>query len=223
MFGLYVLHCPGNQVWRNTCKDRVFKVFGQYPISIQGFKPGHPKFDSIDLPMGPGSENQPLGHAGCVNGHRAILKHFLRETNNPYAFIFEDDVCFHGWVKTEHFVEAAKRVDGIDIGWDWMMLSAPYDWPVCHPIWIEGTQRLDNIYRCSQVSWGSHCFAVSRKGAQLLLERTTPFTPTFDVFVKDCEGAKVYNGPDLGCMPAWDTDCDHVANTKEMVGELQLS
>ena len=213
MFGIYLLHCPGNQTWRNDCANRVFQHLGRHPISFVGYKPGQPEFNSEDLPIAPGYEHWSLGHVGCVNGHRSILKYFLNSTDYPFAVIFEDDVTFHGWVKGCHFKEAGMRVSELDPEWDWMQVCNPYNWPSSTPTWIEGTPRKDNIFRCSQISVGSHSYMVSRKGAQKLLNKTSPFKGTFDISLFTIgETDHVYHGPELGCMPCHETDCESIAN-----------
>lgn len=206
MFGLYVLHAPSNQPWRNSCVERIGKVFGRKPVSIQGYKPTDSRFDYEDLPISPNAHDAIPGHIACVNGHRSILKHFLNETDYPFSFIFEDDTTFHCWVRGEHFHEAGRRVSALDPQWDWMLVCNPYTWPNAAPQWMDGTPRLDNIFRADNVSWGSHSFAVSRKGAKLLLERTTPYAQAFDVYTQDCSNARVYHGPELGCIPTGE-DC----------------
>lgn len=211
MLGIYLLHCPCSQSWRNKCKDRIYRVFYQYPVSIQGYKPGDALFDSAEMPIAKGSEHWSAGHVGCTNGHRTIMKHFLN-TDAPFAVVFEDDVTFHEWVRGHHFQEAGERVSKLDPEWDWMMVACPYSWPSCTPVWIDRSPRLDNIFRCSNVSVGSHAYMVSRKGAELLLKRSFPFTSTWDQYLIQCEGARVYHGPELGCMPSHDTDCESIAN-----------
>lgn len=211
MLGIYLLHCPGKQTWRDQCKDRIHKVFNEYPVSIQGYKPGDALFDPVEMPIAKGSEHWSAGHVGCTNGHRTIMKDFLK-TSYQFAVVFEDDVCFHEWVTRFCFNDAGRRVTELDPEWDWMMVSVPYSWPSCTPVWIHGTPRLDNIFRCSNVSFGCHAYMVSRKGAELLLKRSFPFTSTWDQYIMQCEGARVYHGPELGCMPSDDTDCESIAN-----------
>lgn len=191
---IFLLHCPGYSEWRDGAASRIAAYFGREPDVVTGAEPGKPLFEEKvrDITCAPHLQG---GQIGCAVGSRVMLERFL-QTDAPYALLFEDDVLLRADLTAADFDATLQEIHERDPEWDWMLLFAPFsgDWNVVIP---EEGEEGKRIRKCSRLSLATHAYAVSRKGAQALLEMSRNLDRPWDCYTFNGGFGRAYQGPEL--------------------------
>lgn len=192
-YPIFLLHCPGFTAYRDGAEARITQYFGRRINVVTGSVPGHPLYE--EEIKGITVTNVEPGAIGCAIGSRVMMKRFL-ETDAPYALIFEDDVELDEDYLPSDYDSALSRISVRDPEWDWMLLFRPWqtDWNVVTP---EPGYETGRFRKCSRLSFTTHGYAVSRKGAQRLLDLSKNLDRPWDVFTFNGGLGRAYHGPEL--------------------------
>lgn len=194
-YPIFLLHCPGHSNYRDGAAARITEYFGRDIHVVTGTEPGMPLFEEKRKEFTRICPNLTSGQVGCAIGSRVMLERFL-ETGAPYALLFEDDVLLTSEYSAKDFDAVLDEMHAMDRLWDWMILFAPYtaDWNTVVP---EPDQFDKRIRKCLRLSLATHAYAVSRKGAMILLEMSRELDRAWDLFTFNGGFGRAYHGPPL--------------------------
>ena len=118
-----------------------------------------------------------LGRVACHLGHTTILKKFL-ETTLDYALIFEDDIH----ININSYNEIRNKVKHIlnNIPSDADIIYLSYCFEKCNNL-----KRYDDIFDISIKPLCRHMYLVSRKGANIIIDKTLPMYKPGDNMISD--------------------------------------
>ena len=118
------------------------------------------------------------GRIACHLSHIAVLKDFLKHENQKTCFIFEDDIKLIDYSLLFKSTESIQDI----------IKNAPSDWDVinfgrCYDDCNTQTTINKNLGSSSPLC--RHAYAITRKGAQIIIDKTIPMTDKGDVMVKN--------------------------------------
>ena len=105
-------------------------------------------------------ENMSSGEIGCVTSHLRALKHFVEETEDPYAIIMEDD-CDIDVVRFWNFT------------WKDFYSKIPYDWDVVQLAIICTGDVHIRIHKRFVNEFSTACYMITRHHAKKMLKLHT--------------------------------------------------
>jgi len=116
------------------------------------------------------------GELGCFLSHRAIWQRIV-DANLPHALIMEDDCLLY---PTLEFLDQARAsITEMTRGnpqWTILLLSRG-------PKVAQTLKKVSAHLVKPGKSWGLHCYAISRRGAQALLAKAFPISQAVDIYV----------------------------------------
>ena len=120
-----------------------------------------------------------LGEIGCSLSHISIYKKMIEE-NIPLAIILEDDIEIK-----ENFLELLSKINSIKLKWDVLLLgyySRVLDerksrFKIFNQIRLF---KNTNVVKLVEIGYGAHGYAITKKGAELLIENAIPISKPID-------------------------------------------
>ena len=112
--------------------------------------------DLSDILTGKYPDNITAGEIGCVTSHLKALKHFVEETDEPYAIIMEDDCDIsiaHFWTFT----------------WKQFISRMPYDWDTLQLAVICPGELHVQVHRRFINDFSTACYVITRHHAEKIL------------------------------------------------------
>ena len=113
--------------------------------------------DLSDILTGKYPDNISPGEIGCVTSHLKALKHFVEETDEPYAIIMEDDCDIsiaHFWTFT----------------WRQFISRMPYDWDTLQLAVICPGELHIQVHRRFINDFSTACYVITRHHAEKVLK-----------------------------------------------------
>ena len=113
--------------------------------------------DLSDILTGKYPDNITAGEIGCVTSHLKALKHFVEETDEPYAIIMEDDCDIsiaHFWTFT----------------WKQFISRMPYDWDTIQLAVICPGELHVQVHRRFINDFSTACYVITRHHAEKVLK-----------------------------------------------------
>ena len=119
------------------------------------------------------------GAIGCSLSHIKLWKQMIEKKEEMYL-ITEDDVDVTATVTTETINSFLEEVCQHDPNWDVILLG----WMKPLPGLKDGDVHVtSNIYRINDVTFGTHAYLISRKGAERLLKYAFPIIDQVDSYI----------------------------------------
>ena len=113
--------------------------------------------DLSDIIKGKYPESMSPGEIGCVTSHLKALKHFVEETDEPYAIIMEDD-CDISIAQFWTFT------------WRQFISRMPYDWDTVQLAVICPGELHVQVHRRFINDFSTACYVITRHHAQKLIK-----------------------------------------------------
>lgn len=112
---------------------------------------------------GPCIPHMTVGEIACLDGHREILGSFLEDTDADWAIVMEDDALLHKNPETAFRIYADRVPDAdLIVMHDASAYRDGYGPEIPHA----------PISYVKFPSWGTVCYAINRRGAQIFLKET---------------------------------------------------
>ena len=115
------------------------------------------------------------GKIACHLSHVEVLKSFLKNSKSRTCFIFEDDIKLPDNL-TSRINKIKKIIKSIPSNWD--LINFGKCWDICSNTDIINEDIIKSFPLCR------HAYAVTRKGAQIIIENTFPMKTSGDVMYK---------------------------------------
>ena len=163
---IYIIYVPD----RKENMDRFSKYINIKPTffsAIMKDQLHHDKLISNNLLDGQSELN--LGRIACHLSHMYVLQEFLKDKTAKTCMVFEDDIALPKDLK-----QTLMRIDGAmaNIPDDWQLLNFGRCWDKCsRQIPIPQTELVRSFRSLCR-----HSYAVTRKGAEIILKNTLPMT-----------------------------------------------
>jgi len=176
MFPIYLLNCEGAGDRRDSAVKRITDTFDRAPILITSPNKNDP--DWLKKTMPSTTDWMSPGQVCCASGHILMLLAFLK-TKASFALCCEDDVTFNK--PSCAFERAIGLVKKACPRWHWvnfehMFAGQPAE-PKLHlesPIGEDFKNMQDEVFHAYLTSYGTACYAISRKGAMFVINNNVP-------------------------------------------------